>query len=95
MKSIKNMLPALGLVLGATMAMAMNFAENPTERYAEDPAPGAEIWYDLTGITPGGSTYQCNMSISEVCSHEEDNFSSPQVETGKFVKNGTLPLATP
>ncbi|MBN3584850.1 hypothetical protein JYB64_20830 [Algoriphagus aestuarii] len=95
MKYLKNIIPALALVLGASLAMAMNFAENPTVRYAEDPDSGTEIWYDLTGVTPGGSTYQCNMSPSKICSHEEDDFSSPQVEAGEFVKNGTLPLATP
>ncbi|WP_339870406.1 DUF6520 family protein [uncultured Algoriphagus sp.] len=95
MKSIKKMLPALGLVLGATLAMAMNFANNPTERYAEDPASGTEVWYDLTDITPGPTTYQCDEEVDETCSHMDSNFLSNEVEEGEFIKNGSLPLATP
>lgn len=95
MKHLKNLLPALALVFGATLAMAMNFADNPTERYAEDPQMGPEIWYNLTGISPGSSTYECNFAPTETCSHEEDSDTSPQVESGEFVVNGTLPLATP
>ncbi|MBN7816913.1 DUF6520 family protein [Algoriphagus pacificus] len=94
MKSIKNLLPALALVLGASMAMAMNFANNPTERYAEDPAPGTEVWYDLTDITPGPSTYQCDEEVDQTCSHMDPNSSSNEVEEGEFIKNGSLPLAT-
>lgn len=93
MKRLKNLLPALALVFGATLAMAMNFAENPTVRFAEDPI--TNNWYNLTGITPGPSTYVCNFSPSEICSHEDDTSTSPQVEAGDFVKKGSLPLATP
>lgn len=92
MKLFKNLLPALGLVLGATLAMAMNFADNPTERYAEDPSSGPEIWYDLTGISPGASTYHCNVSAN-TCSREEAMSTADQVESGTFVKNGNLPEA--
>ena len=94
MKSIKNLFPALALVLGASMAMAMNFANNPTERYAEDPAPGTEVWYDLTDINPGPSTYQCDEEVDQTCSHMDPNSSSNEVEEGEFIKNGSLPLAT-
>lgn len=95
MNKLSKLLPALALVLGATLAMAMNFADNPTERYAEDPAPGTEVWYDLTDITPGPSTYQCDEEVDETCSHMDANFSSNEVEAGEFIKNGSLPLATP
>ena len=91
MKSIKTLLPALGLVLGATMAMAMNFADNPTERYAfgYDEDLEMNVWFDLTGETPGSSTYQCNSDPS-VCSRTEPNSSATIVEPGIFVKNGYL-----
>ncbi|WP_026953501.1 DUF6520 family protein [Algoriphagus vanfongensis] len=94
MNKLFKILPALGMVLAATMAMAMNFADNPTERYAEDPAPGTEVWYDLTDITPGPSTYQCDEEVDQTCSHMDPNFSSSEVEEGEFIKNGSLPLAT-
>ena len=90
MKSIRNLLPALGLVFGATLAMAMNFPIDPTERYAKDPS--SPTWYNLTGITPGPSTYQCNAS-SNICSHEDPMSSAPEVEDGTFVKRGSLPVA--
>lgn len=92
MKSLKTMLPTLGLVLGATMAMAMNFADNPIERYAEDPAPGTEIWYDLTDLEPGGTTYNCNFNPSVTCSREMPSSLSDQEESGVFVINGSLPI---
>lgn len=95
MKAIRNLLPALGLVFGATLAMAMNFADNPTERYAEDPAPGTEIWYDLTDITPGPSTYQCDEEVNDTCSHVDPDFLSTEVEEGEFIKNGSLPEVMP
>ncbi|WP_026968195.1 hypothetical protein [Algoriphagus terrigena] len=92
MNRISKLLPALALLLGATLAMAMNFPGNPTERYAKDPS--AEIWYDLTGITPGGSTYHCDV-ISGTCSREEPMTGADQVENGTFVKNGNLPVVNP
>lgn len=95
MSKFRKLLPALALVLGATLAMAMNFADNPEERYAEDPAPGTEIWYDLTDVTPGSNTYECNESVLETCSHVDPMFTSAEVEEGEFIKNGSLPLAQP
>ena len=91
MKSIKTLLPALGLVLGATLAMAMNFAE-PTfvEQYRPVGGPSTE-WYDLTNVTPGPNTYQCNAS-SITCTYSEPDTDSPMVEPGIFQKNGDLPL---
>jgi hypothetical protein len=91
MKSLKNLLPSLGLVLGATMAMAMNFADNPTERYAfgYDEDLEMNVWFDLTGETPGSLTYQCNSDPS-ACSRSEPNPSASIIETGIFVKNGDL-----
>ncbi|TXE04749.1 DUF6520 family protein [Algoriphagus aquimarinus] len=91
MKLFKNLLPALGLVFGATLAMAMNFTDNPTERYAQD--VDTEVWYDLTDIVPGSSTYNCDINPSITCSHEMPSISANQVESGEFVKKGSLPPA--
>ncbi|MCE7057586.1 DUF6520 family protein [Algoriphagus sp. AGSA1] len=90
MKSLKNLLPALGLVFGATLAMAMNFANDPTERYAEDPAPGPEIWYNLAGVTPGPETYVCDELKNEDCSFEMPDKNSTPVEEGEFIITGEL-----
>ncbi|WP_026947142.1 DUF6520 family protein [Algoriphagus marincola] len=95
MNKLRKLLPALALMLGASLAMAMNFAHNPEERYAEDPAPGVEIWYDLTDVTPGPNTYECNESVQETCSFEDPMSTSQEVEQGEFIKNGSLPLAQP
>jgi hypothetical protein len=95
MKSLAKLLPALGLVLGASLAMSMNIAPNPTERYAQDPDPDVEIWYELTGITPGSSTYLCNTGPTVTCSRDMPDESGDQVEAGVFVKIGNLPQAQP
>ncbi|OYX16151.1 MAG: hypothetical protein B7Z16_12040 [Algoriphagus sp. 32-45-6] len=95
MKTLAKLLPALAMVLAATLAMAMNFAPNPTERYAEDPDPDVEIWYDLTGISPGPSTYLCNSGPTVTCSRDMPDDSGDQIEAGIFVKNGNLPVAQP
>ncbi len=93
MNKLSRILPAFALVLGATLAMAMNFANNPVERYAEDPGPGPEIWYDLTDVDPGDDTYDCDINISTICSRVAPMSSATQVEPGQFVVNGELPLA--
>lgn len=95
MNKLSRLLPAFALVLAAMFAMAMNIAQNPTERYAEDTSSGPEIWYDLTDITPGVSTYQCDELVSTTCSRVEPMTSANQVETGEFIKNGNLPVVEP
>lgn len=94
MKTIQKLLPALALAFGATLAMAMNFADNPTERYAYgyDEELEMNVWFDLTGETPGPTTYQCN-SDPQACSRDAASPSANVVETGIFVKNGDLPIA--
>jgi hypothetical protein len=92
MKLFKNLLPALALLLGATLAMAMNFPGNPTERYAKHPT--LEIWYDLTDIEPGDETYDCDEFETTTCSRVAPNSSAMQVEPGQFIVNGNLPEVT-
>ncbi|TXD77383.1 hypothetical protein [Algoriphagus ratkowskyi] len=89
MKSIRNLLPALGLVFGATLAMAMNFADPAVGKY--HPTGQPDEWYDLTNVTPGPSTYQCNSS-SEVCTFTEPDDQSASASMGIFQKNGSLPI---
>lgn len=59
MKSLTKMLPALALVFGATLAMAMNFANPvPEEQYARDPDNPTEF-IDVTDLTLG-EDYTCS-----------------------------------
>lgn len=90
MKSIKTLLPALGLVFGATLAMAMNFAE-PSAVAKYHPSEEPNEWFDLTNVTPGPSTYQCNGSTEE-CTYSEPDTDSTPVEMGVFQQNGALPI---
>ena len=95
MNKLNKLLPALALVLGVTMAMAMNFAADPTERYAQDPDPEIDTWYELTDIDPGMATYLCNTGPTVTCSRDLPDESGNQVEAGVFVKIGNLPEAQP
>lgn len=79
MKSLAKMLPALGLVLGATLAMAMNVptmvAENTaTKVWTPDPDEEYEetnFYREITGEVLG-SDYLCN-GTSQECRVEFDN----------------------
>lgn len=71
------MLPALGLVFGATLAMAMNFAD-PSN--ANDPKFGwhdNEV-YDVTTRTVGDGPleYQCDEAPTD-CLYEDASLSNP------------------
>ncbi|RIW13107.1 hypothetical protein D0X99_16990 [Algoriphagus lacus] len=51
-------------------------------------------WYNVTGITPGPSTYTCDQQDDVECLHDAVN-GSP-INPGEdriFVKRGTLPPA--
>ncbi len=91
MKSLTKMLPALGLVLGATMAMAMNFA-NPSN--ANDPKFGSangEV-YNVTTRTmgPGAQQYQCTLAESD-CLYEDSDLITPIANSeGQFVPGSGL-----
>ena len=89
MKSIKNLLPALALVLGASMAMAMNVPsvvaeKNATKIWTADPSQTMTNGYrDVTG-----STYLCNEGSPEcVVKFENDDPYDEviQVTPGSFV----------
>jgi hypothetical protein len=91
MKLFKNLLPALGLVFGATLAMAMNFA-NPTS--ADDPKYGwhnGEV-YDVTNRSMGSGAlqYQCNID-TEVCLYQDSEITNPVPGSqGEFVPGSGL-----
>ena len=79
MKSIKTLLPALGLVLGATLAMAMNVPtivaeKTATKVWTPDPDPEYEetnFYREITGELQG-TDYLCN-GASQECRVEFDN----------------------
>lgn len=59
MNKLSKLLPALALVLGATLAMAMNFAEPlPNQVFAKDPQ-NPSMFIDVTSWIPG-EDYDCN-----------------------------------
>ncbi|WP_026954990.1 hypothetical protein [Algoriphagus vanfongensis] len=80
MNKLSKLLPALALVLGATLAMAMNFA-NPmaNQLYAEDPEnPGEFI--NVTTWQPGVD-YDCDSSGD--CLYDAPN--GTVVQSGTFI----------
>jgi len=79
MKLFKNLLPALGLVFGATLAMAMNFAEPmPDQVYARDPSNPSQF-IDVTDWEPGVD-YNCNATGD--CLYDAPN--------GNVIQSGTF-----
>ena len=91
MKPFMKMLPALGLVFGATLAMAMNFA---TPSNANDPKFGLhenEV-YDVTDRTvgPGPEQYQCNAATTD-CLYEDASLTIPvENSEGEFMPGSGL-----
>ncbi|PZV77566.1 hypothetical protein CLV31_12034 [Algoriphagus aquaeductus] len=79
MIKIQKLLPALALVLGATLAMAMNIANPvPNQLFAEDPAnPGQFI--NVTTWEPD-EDYEC-VSTGD-CLYDSPN--------GTVIQNGTF-----
>lgn len=75
-----KLLPALAMVLAATLAFA--FAPAPPSEHGFD----GQNWIDVSGLTPGPDTYQCNTS-TVACTREAPNPSAPVVKTGIFVNN--------
>jgi hypothetical protein len=75
-----KLLPALALVLAATFAFA--FGPKQVSEHGYD----GQNWINVTGLTPGPSTYQCNES-TVTCTRQAANPSAPQVKPGIFVNN--------
>ncbi|OOG69924.1 DUF6520 family protein [Algoriphagus sp. A40] len=75
-----KLLPALAIVLAATLAFA--FAPAQTSEYGYD----GQNWINVTGLTPGPTTFLCNED-PQVCTRQAANHSAPQVKPGIFVNN--------
>lgn len=91
MNRLIKMLPALALVLAATIAMAMNFA-NPS--HVNDPKFGSANGnvYDVTHRTmgPGPLQYRCNIATSD-CLYEDSGLVTPVPDIeGQFVPGSGL-----
>ncbi len=80
MNNLIKRLPAFAFVLAAFAAFAFTPAVSP--EYGFD----GENWIEVTELTPGPMTYQCNGS-SQVCTREAPNSTAPQVKPGIFVNN--------
>ncbi len=79
MNRLSRMLPALALVLGATLAMAMNFADPmPSQVFAEDPENEGEF-IDVSSWQPGVD-YICDQTGD--CLYDAPN--------GNVVQQGTF-----
>lgn len=88
-KLIKS-LPALAMALAATFAFAFSPKDAPMNQYGE----AAGQWYNVTGITPGPSTYTCDQLTNAECLHDAVNGAPINPGEDKvFVKRGTLPPA--
>ena len=79
-KSLK-MLPALAMVLAATLAFGFTPNTPPTPEHGYDGA-----WIEVTGLTPGASTYQCDAD-PQACTRKAPNSTAQVVKTGIFVNN--------
>jgi len=91
MNKLINKLPLLAFVLAAFAAFA--FSSPRTPEYAQDTV-NPSIWYDLTNVTPGPTTYVCD-EVDDICTRAQPSTSAAMVEDGEFVKNGTLPIHNP
>ncbi len=90
MNKLSKLLPVLALVLGAFAAVAFSPKDLPMNVYGES----AGLWYNVTGITPGPSTYTCDQQVDVECLHDAVN--GNPINPGEdriFVKRGTLPPA--
>lgn len=90
MEAITKRLPLLAFVLAAFAAVAFSPKDSAMNEYGES----ASQWYNVTGITPGPTTYTCDAKPNLECLHDAVNGNpiSPG-ENREFVKRGTLPPA--
>ena len=81
MNKLLKSLPAFGMVLAATFALA--FTGPQTEEWAQI---DEENFVNVTGLTPGPTTYLCD-SDPQACTRSAPNDSAPVIKTGLFVNN--------
>ncbi len=91
MNKLINKLPILAFVLAAFAAVAFSPKDMAMNVYGES----AGQWYNVTGITPGPSTYTCDQQEDVECLHDAPNGNPINIGEDKvFVKRGTLPPAS-
>ncbi|SDD37954.1 hypothetical protein SAMN04488104_102718 [Algoriphagus faecimaris] len=93
MNKLMSKLPLLAFVLVAFAAFAFNMPGELDPEYAQDP-DNQEIWYDLSSVTPGPNTYECD-DVQDVCTRVLPSSSAAMKTSGEFIKNGTLPVVQP
>jgi hypothetical protein len=76
MKTLIKRLPVFAFILAAFAAFA--FTPAASSEYGLD----GEDWIEVTELTPGPLTYQCNSSTTQVCTRELPNDNAPQVKPG-------------
>lgn len=91
MNKLRKLLPALALLLGAGLAISQAGDLDP--EFAQDPDNPA-IWYDLSNVTPGPNTYECD-DVPDVCTRVLPSSTSAMKTSGEFIKNGALPQVQP
>lgn len=81
MKTLAKLLPALALVLGATLAMAMNFA-SPTNNNPQYGTPdGGETWV-VVNDPQNPVNYRCDIG-TEACLYSQESLMHPIGTTDK------------
>tara|TARA_R110002020_G_scaffold131044_1_gene293029 strand:+ start:5399 stop:5647 length:249 start_codon:yes stop_codon:yes gene_type:complete len=80
MNTLIKRLPLFAFVLAAFAAFA--FTSPPPAEYGLS----GTNWIDVTGLTPGLTTYQCNLD-PQACTREAPSTSAPVVKTGIFKNN--------
>ncbi|WP_339708310.1 DUF6520 family protein [Algoriphagus aquimarinus] len=80
MNKIAGKLPIIAFVFAAFAAFAF------TSPQVSEYGLSGSNWINVTGLTPGPTTYQCN-SDPQACTRQEPNLSAPVVKTGIFVNN--------
>ena len=90
MKKLIKSLPALGLVLAASMAFAFNMPGEAQEKYGLDNG----VWYDVTNTPMNEQTYQCDASTTSCLFDQPHGVGQPLGPNNtRFVKIGDLPIA--
>ena len=89
MEAITKRLPVLAFVLAAFAAVAFSPKDSAMNVYGES----AGQWYNVTGITPGPTTYTCDEQEDVECLHDVNGNPINPGEDREFVKRGPLPPA--
>ncbi|MDR7131665.1 hypothetical protein J2X69_004029 [Algoriphagus sp. 4150] len=83
MKKLEGKLPLIAFVVAAFAAVAFTGPKDLQPEYGLD----GSTWRNVTNITPGEDTYECNDS-NLVCTRSAANPSAPMVKEGTFIFHG-------